>query len=81
MTTTEKFLSEAETATILGCHPGTLHNWRRWLKGPPYVRQKVGSRRVIRYSEKEVRKWAKDTGWFKGAGDRRSRIRNEVTTP
>lgn len=75
----DKMLTEAEAAVILGCHPGTMQNWRRWLRGPPYTRQKVEGRRVIRYSEPKLRAWAKETGWFKGAGNRRSRDRDATS--
>lgn len=49
-----KFLTEKETAHILGMSQRTLANWRKSKKGPPWVCIEDHS---IRYSEAELLDW------------------------
>lgn len=48
-----KLITTAETARMLGLHPGTVRNWRQRQQGPAFVR--VGSR--IRYRIADVESW------------------------
>lgn len=50
---TDKRISTAETAKIIGVSPQTVSGWRWKSMGPPY--EKVGNR--IWYMERDVRLW------------------------
>lgn len=52
-------LTELQAAGILGCHPGTLGNWRLRERGPPFVRRLERGRTVVRYPEGKLREWAR----------------------
>lgn len=49
-----RFMTTAELAKYLSCHPNTPPNWRRKKKGPKYI--KMGGR-MVRYDRADVQKW------------------------
>lgn len=51
---TEKLLTAAEVAQILGVAPKTLANWRTMGRGPAWVRLTHSS---VRYTEAQVAAW------------------------
>lgn len=53
----DTLLTTRQVADRLGLSPGTLENWRRAGKGPPW--QKLGPR-MVRYPSDSVEKWVNE---------------------
>ncbi len=58
---TADLLTTVEAAKVLGRDPGTLQNWRSFLKGPRFVRVKEGQRTYIRYRRTDLEAFRKVT--------------------
>lgn len=50
-------LNPKQAAKYLNLSPRTLEAWRQQGKGPEYVYQMHGYRRVVRYSEEALKKF------------------------
>ncbi|MFE5708131.1 helix-turn-helix transcriptional regulator [Rhodococcus koreensis] len=52
-------LSPVDAAEVLGCHPGTLGNWRTYRRGPAYHKAHAG--RVF-YLRADLDEWLAKQG-------------------
>lgn len=54
---TEKLLTSAHAAEILGIKPNTLEIWRVHGRGPRFVKLGAGARSAVRYKQTDIEDW------------------------